>query len=531
MTGRKLRKSNIDRFNGRPGGTGLDQNPLHRDLSGDGESFTNGSTSAPTGLAGAIETIATLAATQGLAVADLRVAHLAPHPMNNPERSLPQPGNPKWEELVESVRENGVRLPGLAVTKEAFVKARPGFVDRFNEATTHIMVYAHRRRAAALEAGQLTMPMIVDDSVLDGGGDLDAMTWENWGREDLDPIALAHQFAIYSEDLGLGQRGIATRLGISQPTVQRHLALMLLVDEAHDMLRKQRLPLVAAADLASKLPFGPRRRWQDQKRNDPGQDTPERAEEQRAALALIAAGSTAELAISRVIAERRALATAASLDIEIVDPAKRFGADAERHRLSALPDNHAEISVVAAVDAYTGGLAYYTAEAPPLPAEPAAQNSADISISRPGDDTHNDDVKHRAEAQKARRRVAAQLAVRGTSRDRLGIWLTTQFRWRIRASDNPRAWALAHKWLGDAALAEAATVTAWQEAIQAETDPKIAQRAIWAVSVAASELRASEKGRSWDGGDVAYLEILRESEGFTPTEWEAQQVRSLQAAS
>ncbi|MGW6728780.1 ParB/RepB/Spo0J family partition protein [Nocardia sp. NPDC055029] len=542
MPGKRLRKSNIDRFNGRPGGTGLDQqNQLHHSLSGNGHGPEDAApnTTPPSDLTGAFESIATLAAAQGLAVVRISVAGLAPHPMNNPERSLPQPGNTKWDDLVESVKENGVRLPGLAVTKDAFIAARPRFADKFDDSVTHVAVYGHRRRAASLEAAQPTMPMIIDNSILENGGDLDAMTWENWGREDLDPVALAQQFALYSEEFGLGQRGIATRLGISQPTVSRHLALMLLVDEAHAMLRKKRLSLVAAADLSSKLPFGPRRRWQDAKADvapDPDQDTPERAADQRAALVLIESGSTVELAASRVVAERRARATAASLGIEIVDPAEKFGDSSEQHRLPALPEDRSAASIVAAVDPYTASLAFYAEEiAPPpngpSPVEPAsAPSTREPRTGGEEDNKNSNDEKGRAEAQKIRRRVAAQLAVKGASRERLGAWLTAQFRWRVRASDNPRAWSMAFRWLTDASAVTAESVDSWQKAVEAEVEPKVSQRAIWAVAMAASELRASDRNHRWDGGDVAYLEVLRESEGFTPTEWEAQQVRSVQAS-
>ncbi|MFI7524501.1 ParB/RepB/Spo0J family partition protein [Nocardia salmonicida] len=545
MPNKRLLKPSIDRFAGRPGGTGLA--PLHKGLSG----AADGGDTPSAGLTDALTNIAAHAASQGLSVINVRVDALAPHPMNRPERSLPQPGNPKWEELVLSVRENGVRLPGLAVTKDAFLKARPNFDGTFPDSVTHVAVYAHRRRIAAITASQPTMPMIVDDSILENDGDLDAMTWENWGREDLDPFALGEQFALYSDVMELSQRGIATRLGISQPTVQRHMALMLLVDEAKELVREKRadqprLSLVAAAELVGKLPYGAKRRWQD--KSDPEQSTEERAADQRAAIALITNGSTVERAVSQVVAERRARATADSLGLEVISPVERFGANAELHRLAALPEDRSDYTVLAAVDPYTGSLAFYAAEV--QDAQPAT-NTDEVGESAGSDETtasdsdraalqsedpidrastpQADDAKERASAQKARRRAAALLASRGVSRDRLGAWLTAQFRWRVSASDNPRAWSLALAWLSDAGLVAAESVQAWQATVEVEPETKVAQRAIWAVALAASELRASDKKRAWDGGDVAYLDILRESEGFTPSDWEAQQVRSVQA--
>lgn len=118
-------------------------------------------------------------------------AHLSPHPFNDPRRSEPQPGDPKWEELVNGVRANGVRLPVLAVPREVFLATRPAAAQHLHGEARYVLVYGHRRRAAALEAGQPTVPVVVDESIMVDDGDLDAMATENLGRQDLSELAEA----------------------------------------------------------------------------------------------------------------------------------------------------------------------------------------------------------------------------------------------------------------------------------------------------------------------------------------------------
>jgi ParB family transcriptional regulator, chromosome partitioning protein len=61
------------------------------------------------GLIGAMSAAA--AAGEALRVVQLAVNEIAPHPFNDPRRSQPQPGDPKWEELL-----NGVRAVGGAAS-------------------------------------------------------------------------------------------------------------------------------------------------------------------------------------------------------------------------------------------------------------------------------------------------------------------------------------------------------------------------------------------------------------------------------
>ena len=53
---------------------------------------------------------------------------------------------------------------------------------------------------------------------------------------------------------------------------------------------------------------------------------------------------------------------------------------------------------------------------------------------------------------------------------------------------------------------------------------------LWAIALAACELRATEKDRPWDSVDAIYLETLAEASSFTPTRWEAQRIHRISNA-
>jgi len=235
-------------------------------------------------------------------VVEIAVSEIAPHPFNHNSRSQPQPGDPKWDELLNGVRANGVRLPVLVVPRDAFTAARPGAAGEISPEARYVLIYGHRRRAAALEAGRDTMPAVIDDAIMTDNGDLDAMAAENLGRQDLSDLAEADLFARYSE-IGLTQRAIADRLGVDQATVSRRLALLLLAPEVRQAVADGELPSAEAAALSGQLPYGPLRRWQKSK--DPDQDTDQRRAEQIEAQRLILQHNwSASRAAERIVVER-----------------------------------------------------------------------------------------------------------------------------------------------------------------------------------------------------------------------------------
>ena len=532
---------------GKPGGKRKTANRFHKLAGGDAStdldhSPATGSEVDDTGLIGGMSAVA---AGEAHRVVELAVAEIAPHPFNDDTRSQPQPGNPKWEELLNAVRANGVRLPLLVVPREAFAAVRPGVAASIDEDARYVLIYGHRRRAAALEAGRHTVPAVVDDAIMTDDGDLDAMAAENLGREDLSELAEAELFARYSE-VGLTQRAIAERLGVDQATVSRRLALLLLAPELRNAVADGRLPSAEAAALSGKLPYGPLRRWQ--KGKDTDQDTEARRTEQTEALRLVLDhGWLASRAAERIIAEREARAEAAALGVPLVDdPRAEFGDNYLSRRVSR-DQMSPGADVLGAINPNTGQLDLYTVDddssaAAPAPDGPppssattpapiaddahsaAGENAADEAD---GDDTSTAppaaDPAEAAAARAAEREAAAAAASQAHRRQSCAALITHQ------PSNAELLKLLVGQYLsGVAARCQTSAVGAllrdWDASAEGSGDKARSARA-WHRAVAAAELHTAELGATlWDDDAVSHVEMLIQRVGYQPTEWEQRQL-------
>ncbi|MBS4730624.1 ParB/RepB/Spo0J family partition protein [Mycobacterium sp. SM1] len=495
---------------------------------------------APTENSGLIAGISAVATDEAHHVVQIQVAEIAPHPFNDPRRSQPQPGDPKWEELLNGVRANGVRLPVLVVPREAFLAARPSTAAQLPPQTRYVLVYGHRRRAAALEAHRDTVPAVVDEAIMADDGDLDAMATENLGRQDLSELAQANLFARYSE-LGLSQRAIAERLGIDQATVSRRLALLLLAPELRRAVDAGELPSAEAATLAGALPYGPPRRWQ--KTKDPDQLSEQRKAEQVQALQLVLErGMLATRAAERVIAERKARAKAAELGILLVDnPRAELGENCHKYRIAeyqpgtdvigainpgsgeldlyARPaaSGHDGLAENALADAVTAG---DTASAPPdsptPPPTDATGPDADlVDDGRAGITEKECAQTAAAEAQAQRRQFCAMLIKHQPSNAELLKILVNQYLSGVAArSATSEVGALLRDW----------------DAAAAGTGEKARNVRAWHRAVAAAELHTAElKDKTWDDDAIAHVELLMNRVGYQPTPWERSQLDAARA--
>lgn len=458
--------------------------------------------------------LASLAAADGQRFIEAPTAAIAPHPYNDPVRSAPQPDSARWTELVDSVRAAGVQVPILLVSRAAFVAARPTLEPSIGPDAQYVIVYGHRRRAAAEAAGLATIPAVIDDSVLADGGDLDAMTIENLGREDLTELQQAQMFAHYSE-AGLGQRAIAEKLGVHQTTVSRRLRLLLLAPEVLDAYERGAIKSAEAAELAKNLPYGPPRPWQDD--IDADQQSEQRRADQIAACDLVVSGTTPKRAAERVLAERRARQRASAEGIEIIDPRERFGPSYQQYAISS--PGAAEGDVVAAIDPVQGGLVYFPATAQPAgdATERPQARSADRGSS-----------KLRAAATKARRAACPRLVAAAPAREKLLPLLAAQYAAGLTAlAASPAGWSLAYEFSRAAGLATAdhPDMASYRAGAATETELKRQLEITWACAVAGYELHAADKSReSWDHIDVTYLQLLQERVNYSPTPWECEQI-------
>ncbi|MDT5240269.1 MAG: ParB family transcriptional regulator, chromosome partitioning protein [Mycobacterium sp.] len=477
-------------------------------------------------------------------VVEVAVSEIAPHPFNHSSRSQPQPGDPKWDELLNGVRANGVRLPVLVVPRDAFTAARPGAAGEISPEARYVLIYGHRRRAAALEAGRDTMPAVIDDAIMADDGDLDAMAAENLGRQDLSDLAEADLFARYSE-IGLTQRAIADRLGVDQATVSRRLALLLLAPEVRQAVDDGELPSAEAAALSGKLPYGPLRRWQKSK--DADQDTDRRRAEQIEAQRLVLQHNwSASRAAERIVVERDARAEAAALGIALTeDPRAELGDHYTDHRISR-NDRNSEVDVVGAINPSTGHLDLYTraiAAIPPSVDPPRhdaddarADSSRGSSTGAPSPATDDGeaasadagDDEAAALAEQKRAEVAAAVAAQGHRRQACSALVALQ------PTNAELLKVLVQQYLsGVAARSGTSAVTAllrdWDASAEGAGE-KARNAKAWHRAIAAAELHTAElKDNAWDDNAVAHLDLLIDRVGYQPTAWERDRLDTARA--
>lgn len=520
------------------------------DIATDDTTLSPASDAAPaddaSGLIGGMTVVAAVEAAHR--VVEVAVDEIAPHPFNDDARSQPQPGEPKWDELLNGVRANGVRLPVLVVPREAFTAARPSMAEQISPEARYVLVYGHRRRAAALEAGRATVPAVIDDSIMADDGDLDAMASENLGRQDLSDFAEADLYARYSE-IGLSQRAIAERLGVDQATVSRRLALKLLAPEVRAAVEAGQIPSHEAPGFSGALPYGPLRRWQ--KKKDPEQDTQQRRDEQLEALRLVLdRGWLPSRAADRVVAEREARAEAAALGVTLVDdPEAELGADYIERRISR-EEFTPGTDVIGAINANTGTLDLYN-RSPAIPADPtppagetAVPTPAADPTTAPPWDTNADDAgeydtgegdtgiededpEAAAIAEQQRADVAASASAQARRREACAALITHQ------PSNPDLLKVLVRQCLsGVSARSQTSAVKALLRDWDASADgtgEKARNARAWHLAVAAAELHTAELKGAWDEDAIAHLEILVERVGYQPTEWESRQLTDARA--
>jgi ParB family chromosome partitioning protein len=499
------------------------------------------------GLIGAVSA----AAVEALRVVQIPVAQIAPHPFNDPRRSQPQPGDPKWDELLGGVRANGVRLPVLVVPREAFLATRAAAAQHIPADARYVLVYGHRRRIAALEAGRETVPAVIDDAIMADDGDLDAMVTENLGRQDLSDLAEADLFARYSE-MGLTQRAIASRLGVDQATVSRRLALLLLTPEVRQAVSRGALPSAEAATLAGALPYGPPRPWQ--KTKDPQQARGQRHNEQVQALRLVLdRGALAARAAERVIVERDARAQAGQWGIPIVDdPQTELGERFYEYRVAGY-DGSADL--IGAIDPGLGALVLYARPAPEdrsgpgdgaghgagggeLDADPGVAPEAGgtrpaAKSKKRGPEPSGDEAKkgkgESSDAEDAAitgKRCAETAAAQAHRRQACAALITQQ----VSKADLLRI--LVGQYLSGVAArcatsAVAALLRDWDADVDGDGEKARATRA-WHRAVAAAELHTSDlRDKTWDDDAVAHIQLLIDRVGYQPTSWERDQLHAI----
>jgi len=157
----------------------------------------------------------------------------------------------KMEQMIESVRENGIIHPGLA---------RP------RDQGGYELISGHRRKHAAEAAGLETMPMVIRDLTDDEA--IVVMVDANLQREEIQPSekAFAYKMKLEAIDRKMGRpkKGqvvpefqgmksteiVAEGTGESYKQIQRYIRLTELIPDLLDMTDQKKLKLNPAVELS-----------------------------------------------------------------------------------------------------------------------------------------------------------------------------------------------------------------------------------------------------------------------------------------
>ena len=148
----------------------------------------------------------------------------------------------KMAELIESVRLNGVLVPGIV---------------RSRKAGGYEIISGHRRKRASEIAGRMTMPVIVRDLPDDEA--IIAMVDSNFQREYMLPSEKAKAYKMkynamkhQGKNKGIGRSidAIGDEVGESGKTIQRYVHLAELIDEMLQMLDDKKLGLAQGYEIS-----------------------------------------------------------------------------------------------------------------------------------------------------------------------------------------------------------------------------------------------------------------------------------------
>ena len=131
----------------------------------------------------------------------------------------------KMDELVESVKENGILQP-LAVRYIAKNKVE--------------LIAGERRLRAAKKAGLKDVPVHYID-VESEENMMEYALIENIQRDDLNPLEEAAGYSLLSEKYGLSHKEIATRVGKSRSEISNKIRLLKLSPQIRNSLRKKEI--------------------------------------------------------------------------------------------------------------------------------------------------------------------------------------------------------------------------------------------------------------------------------------------------
>ncbi len=427
-------------------------------------------------------------------------------------------------DLTASIAQVGVLQPIVVDEVAHVLEQRPDLAGTFGSAS-YVLRTGERRVAAAKAAGLRVIPAVVHLSA-DQAATYATFFHENTHRKGLSPVDEA-RIVEHLKDIGLGQKEIATMLGVSAPTVSRRLKLLQLPVEIVDLVHEGRLPSREAVEALAGLDSEHvRQAWSIHFEH--GVTLTEAVQE-------VDRFSARAARVSEVHAR---LEDAGESIIESIDELR-----ADTHRQIDADDADAlraarENGTLVALPTQWGPLYYDTAKPDALhPGKsaqeaPSARNSNPIAAAqrRSVEEEREKREKLEAKTAKAARRKAVAEMVRAPAETGEAVEALVRWAVRHRGSHYDRALLLVHEWLkadihtgqvkakgGREPLED---VDEWESAIVNSGNISHVQWLAWAIAVAVDEIRTSRNGIAWDRATRDYFELLWKRAAYEPTAWE-----------
>ncbi|HBF82470.1 MAG TPA: hypothetical protein DD420_21835 [Streptomyces sp.] len=428
---------------------------------------------------------------------------ISPNPMNQ------RLGLRNMAEMIDSVRRQGVHTPGAVMHTDLFMEMYPEWAAQVpHPERTYILGPGHRRREAALEAGE-PMLLILRDRWAKERTVEENLISENNDRENLTPIEQALQLHLLRQR-GLTGEEIAERCGYgSRGTVTRILNLLDLPQEIQTAVHEGDISQSAGYTLSTI-------------KDETGKNDSEAAHKQQ----LMAFGwmrdeqLTAEAAKNRLVIRssspmtptRSAEAGEAPPSNKPKDAASPAPVSRGKHEDG---DGTAEAAATSSNPKGEPSIPHPTSSPEPTAGEPPTGSEQP--------QPEGEDVHRLAATQSAEQRDLACRLLLAEEKYAAASDVTALL---ANAVLNPAEWkqaaARAHHWLR--ALQKGPDIerpSAYFDAVSTSADLASKRRAAFAIALAANEVRAAQPDRAWDARDRAHLEFLIASKAaYQPTAYE-----------
>ncbi|MFF6903370.1 ParB/RepB/Spo0J family partition protein [Streptomyces hydrogenans] len=402
------------------------------------------------------------------------------------------------DQMVASMREVGQISALVVCSRSEFDKLHPGYDLGDAE---FVILAGHRRHEALVLAGIVETRIDLRDEQLPNADLL--MIEENMKRKALTVFQEAEGYR-RMEAAGDSHQKIAIKVGRSKSHITKRIALLNLPSDARAALTAKQLTIDTAYNLFVKL--GPENVHLLLDANEylrANRDLTVDAAVNQVLLGTIPSQPAAapEKSDEPVLAEPAA-ADASTREPAVDGPApvlpEPAAADAAaqpRPGAKTGSAGTASSSEPASAAAPTSGQTSPSAQ----PAEPAQQAIASALRDQFCSTLIEKYTQPVADAQATRIAETVILQASNAALKRVLIWLQ-----RI-----------------DPATTGELTETGYRDTVMAQNDPVQICRLAYAVSIAESELRATNRARTWDARDAAYLKHLVDG-GYTPSAWEQQ---------